>query len=144
MLATYDLLTALHTNCASDTLPSRHPPHRGGRGKVDPTSVIYTLTTCQLYPTESLQHTTYRTMTMKGGRGELRGWTISIYICIYIYLSIYLNLYSYKNIDIDIDIDSFCSTSHTRNGPNVAYIYQMGFSSWRIHRGRSWSFFNCS
>ena len=32
MLATYDLLAALHTGCASETLPSPNPPHRGGRG----------------------------------------------------------------------------------------------------------------
>ena len=50
MLATYDLLTALQTSCASDTLPSPHRPHRGGGGKVDPTSMIYMLGPCQLYP----------------------------------------------------------------------------------------------
>lgn len=36
------------------------------------------------------------------------------------------------------------SRSNTRNGPNIAYIQQKGFSSWRIHRGRSWSFFGRS
>ena len=47
MLATYELLTALHTSCAGDTLPSPNPPHQGGGGKVDPTSTIYMLATCQ-------------------------------------------------------------------------------------------------
>ena len=55
MLATYDLLTALHTSCASDTLLSPRPPHRGGGGKVDPASIIYMLAKCQLYPTAYIQ-----------------------------------------------------------------------------------------
>ena len=32
LLATYDLLAALHTDCASETLPSPNQPHRGGGG----------------------------------------------------------------------------------------------------------------
>ena len=32
MLATYDLLAAFHTGCASETLPSPDPPRRGGDG----------------------------------------------------------------------------------------------------------------
>ena len=45
-------------------------PTEGGRGKVDPTSIISVLATCQLYPTQSLQHTAYiRTMTIRGKGG---------------------------------------------------------------------------
>ena len=55
MLATYDLLTALHTSCASDILPSPHPPHRGGGDKVDPTSIIYMLAKFQLFRTAYIQ-----------------------------------------------------------------------------------------
>ena len=84
MLATYDLLTALHTSCASDTLPSPHPPHRGGGGNVDPTSIIYMLATCQLYPTQSLQHTGYIQDHDHEG-GGVAGLS-HIYICIYIYI----------------------------------------------------------
>ena len=42
-----------------DTPITPHPSHRGSGGKVDPTSIIYMLATCQLYPTQSLQHTVY-------------------------------------------------------------------------------------
>ena len=68
MLATYDLLTALHTSCASDTLPSPHPPHRRGGGKVDPTSVIYMLAKCPLYTTAYIQDHDH-----EGGKGGLQG-----------------------------------------------------------------------
>ena len=83
MLATCDLLTVLHTSCASDTLPSPHSPHRGGGGNVDPTSIIYMLATCQLYPTQSLQHTAYiQDHDHEGGcRAEPY-----IYMYIYIYI----------------------------------------------------------
>ena len=64
MLATYDLLTALHTSCASDTLPGPHPPHRGPGGKVDATSIIYMPAKCQLYPTAYIQDHDH-----EGGRG---------------------------------------------------------------------------
>ena len=68
MLATYDLLTALHTSCASDTLPSPHPPHRRGGGKVDPTSVIYMLAKCPLYTTAYIQDHDH-----EGGKGGAAG-----------------------------------------------------------------------
>ena len=48
MLATYDLLAAFHTGCASETLPSPNPPHRGGGGKLDPRWIINMLATYDL------------------------------------------------------------------------------------------------
>ena len=82
MLATYDLLTALHTSCASDTLPSPHPPHRGN---VDPTSIIYMPATCQLYPTQSLQHTACIQDHDHEGGGGVAGLS-HIYMIVYTYM----------------------------------------------------------
>ena len=48
MLATYDLLAAFHTGCASETLPSPDPPHKKGEGKLDPRWIINMLATYDL------------------------------------------------------------------------------------------------
>ena len=77
MLATYDLLTALHTSCASETLPSLNPPHREGEGKVDPTLIMYLLVTCQVHPTQSLLHMAYiRDHDHDGGGGDGGCWAV--------------------------------------------------------------------
>ena len=87
MLATYDLLTALHTSCASETLPTGPTHPTGGGGKVEHTSIMYMLATCRVDPIQSLLHCyiqrTYRTMNMRGEGGCWAGPYINDNIYIY-------------------------------------------------------------
>ena len=107
MLATYDLLTALHTHTPVVPVTHYHPPHRGGGGKVDPISIIYMLATCQLYLTQSLQHTAYmQDHDHEGWEGVCRaepyihGVCIYIHTCIYVYIYMCIYVYIYMHIHI--------------------------------------------
>ena len=99
MLATYDPLTALHTSCPSDTLPSPHPPHRGGGGgKVDPTSIIHMLRDMSTIsytkpPTYSVHTGPWQWWGQGGCRAEPY-----IYIYTHMYILIYIYTYIHKYI----------------------------------------------